>query len=142
MSELAEPRIHTDNKHIDHRGSVSNKPGGFLEDSSPFYTLKFVQIVILMMQIVSYSSRSLSLLFFISTDFQASSTVLDQFWLHGKKTCWQTKYDNTKKCVQRRKNQTWQLHTITRWIIKNTSLQPHSFIHFKVSFLQNYYTSV
>lgn len=129
MSELAEPRIHTDNKHIDHRGSVSNKPGGFLEDSSPFYTLKFVQI--------SCSSRSLSLLFFISTDFQASSTVLDQFWLHEKKTCWQTKYDNTKKCVQRRKNQTWQLHTITRWIIKNTSLQPHSFIHFKVSFLQN-----
>ena len=52
MSELAEPRIHTDNKHIDHRGSVYNKPGGFLEDSSPFYTLKFVQIVILMMQIV------------------------------------------------------------------------------------------
>ena len=85
VSELAKPRIHTDNKHIDHRGSVSNKPGGFLEDSSPFYTLKFVQIVILMMQIVSCSSRSLSLLFFISTDFQASSTVLDQFWLHGRK---------------------------------------------------------
>lgn len=89
---------------------------------------------LLIMEIFSNSSRSFSLLFNgFSRKFLGPRSNLSL----SEDRCKQTqnnKHTNANRSLKQQQqqiNKHLQLHTITRWIIKNTSLQPHSFIHLK-----------